>query len=386
MRPSPKRRRTLLTAMRARMAPLALLRCALALLALASSASRAAAVAVRAVPIPGSGTPATLIEPDGAGAGDRPLLLLLPGFRCDLPKAVLAAIYAVAPEARARAERAAPDTQKAFYTALSGPLGAVVAVLEAPRSAKQCKMCPQATAAAAAAPDSWPDRASTILGTTAYFAATTIGTTTCQGAWDATDACCADNPQPAGDVPFILGAIRTLLAAAPAVNPRKVYAVGISAGAFMALRLACDAPQGVLAGVVAYAGAGFADASRCKPAAPLPVLLVHGRKDLEVPWAGNGPAGSVRFPGAESTLSAWALADGCAPGAQPLRETRPAPGGSGNGTTTIEVVKYGEGCGAAPVEGWWVREWGHAPPQGDTTLAVFVAAMQRITGRGPGLA
>jgi hypothetical protein len=38
------------------------------------------------------------------------------------------------------------------------------------------------------------------------------------------------------------------------------------------------------------------------------------------------------------------------------------------------------------VEGWWVREWGHAPPQGDTTLAVFVAAMQRITGRGPGLA
>jgi hypothetical protein len=389
---SSARLQTLSTAMRAHMArprPALLRCCALALLALASfcaapRAAAAAATASRSVPIPGSDKPATLIEPAGAGAGDRPLLLLLPGFRCDLPKEVLSAIYAAVPDARARATAASPEAQQALFTALSGPLGAVVAVLQAPRSAKQCKICPQAAAAAAAAPASWPNRAATIIGAATYIAATAAGTTTCRGAWDATDTCCADSPQPAGDVPFILGAIRTLLAAAPAASPRKVYAVGLSAGAFMALRLACDAPPGVLAGVVAYAGAGFADAARCKPAAPLPVLLVHGRKDLEVPWAGNGPAGAVRFPGAEATLAAWARADGCAPGAQPLRETRPAPGGGGNGTM-IEVVRYADGCGASPVEGWWMREWGHAPPQGNEARAVFVAAMQRITGRGPGL-
>ena len=363
------------------MAPHALLRCALTLLALASFASRAADA--RSVTIPGSGTPATLIERSGASAGERPLLILLLGFQCDLPKQVQDAIYAATPEARARVAATTPAALAEFFAALSAPLGAVLAVLEAPRSAKQCKLCPQIVAAATAAPSSWPDRATTIIGATAYIAATTIGASTCQGAWDATDACCADNPQPSGDVPFILGAIRTLLAAAPSANPRKVYAVGLSAGAYMALRLACDAPPGVLAGVVAYAGAGNADASRCKPKAPLPVLLVHGRKDLEVPWAGNGPAGSVRFPGAEATLAALARADGCTPGVQPRRQTRSAPGGNGT-TTSIEVVQYTQGCGAAPVEGWWVQEWPHAP-QGDTTRAVFGAALQRITGLGPGL-
>lgn len=106
-------------------------------------------------------------------------------------------------------------------------------------------------------------------------------------AWNATTACCNASPDgraAGGDVAFLRAAIAQALAAAPDVlDPKRVFVVGIASGGFMALKLACEAPE-LLRGVVTYAAASEVDfQARCPPGpggyAP-PVLLMHGTGDV----------------------------------------------------------------------------------------------------------
>ena len=252
----------------------------------------------------------------------------------------------------------------------------MVAVLRAPRSAKACTLCAQSAAAASVAPSSWPMRSETLLGSAAYLKVAADGAA-CDGAWDAGEPCCQPPAQrrPGGDVAFVVAAVRTVLAATPGADASRVYIAGISAGAFMAFRAGCDAPAGVFAGVIAYAGAA---PPACTPPRPLPLVLVHGRKDLQVPFAGSTFPGE-RFSGAEANLAAWAGSGArCGSGAQPVRSTQQSPGGG----SAMDVVRYTAGCAAAPVEGWWVAEWPHLPPEAESSR-VFTAAFRRVAGGAP---
>lgn len=80
---------------------------------------------------------------------------------------------------------------------------------------------------------------------------------------------------------------RTLVArigAAYCVNEHRVYAVGVSNGAFFAGRLACDAPD-VFAAVAAYAGGDpGSPGNPCTPAEPVAVAQLHGTSDKVVPF------------------------------------------------------------------------------------------------------
>jgi polyhydroxybutyrate depolymerase len=251
------------------------------------------------------------------------------------------------------------------------------------RGASRRARCARSLVAAVNAPANDSSRLGVALGAGVYLAATAAGVR-CDGAWDASEACCVPAAQrtPAGDVPFVLDALRAILAATPAADPRRVFIAGVSAGAFMALRVGCDAPAGVIAGVLAYAGGGV---PACAPAAPLPLLLVHGRRDLQVPFGGSGGngGGAASFSGAEATLKDWALRGArCDAAVPPTRTTRAAAPGDGN-SSRLEVVSYTAGCAAQPVEGWLLDTWGHLPPTaGQEMDAVFVAAFRRISGGG----
>jgi poly(3-hydroxybutyrate) depolymerase len=184
-------------------------------------------------------------------------------------------------------------------------------------------------------------------------------------------------------VPFILGALDAAARDAPAARGGPVVAFGFSAGAFMALRLACDAPPGRLAAVVAFSGGGAADEARCAPREARPVLIIHGARDLEVPFAGSGVVAGVRadarFPGARDTLAQWARKNRCAAAsaAAPQRTVRRGFAGSG-GDADVEVVSY-DNC-SAPVEGWLVAQWGHLPPRAPAQ-ALFLNAARRALRR-----
>lgn len=73
--------------------------------------------------------------------------------------------------------------------------------------------------------------------------------------------------------------LHTLLAELLPIDADRVYATGMSNGAAMSHRLACERP-GRYAAIVAVAGANQAFGSPgCNPATRTPILQVHGTAD-----------------------------------------------------------------------------------------------------------
>jgi len=116
------------------------------------------------------------------------------------------------------------------------------------------------------------------------------------------------------DTGFILAMIDHL-AQRYNIDPRRVYAVGISNGGMMALRLACDA-SGRFAAVAAVAATMPADLQpQCNPANRLSVLLMHGTDDPLIPWKGGeiriGRRHLGRILSAPDTAAFWVKQNRC---------------------------------------------------------------------------
>lgn len=91
------------------------------------------------------------------------------------------------------------------------------------------------------------------------------------------------------DVVFVMEVL-ALLAGKFAVDPDRIYAAGISNGAQMAWRLACERPQAFAAcGLVAGAYPRV-----CGAGDRLPLILFHGTLDLVLPYGGGKGFMSVR--------------------------------------------------------------------------------------------
>ena len=111
------------------------------------------------------------------------------------------------------------------------------------------------------------------------------------------------------DVGFVRALLDTL-GRELGVDPKRVYATGISNGAMFAYRLACDLP-GTFAAVAPVAGALPAElAPGCAHAAPVSVLAFQGTADPLMPYQGGG-AGQRRVLSAERSLGFWATLAGC---------------------------------------------------------------------------
>jgi polyhydroxybutyrate depolymerase len=105
------------------------------------------------------------------------------------------------------------------------------------------------------------------------------------------------------DVGFVRALLDTL-SAALTIDPRRVYATGISNGAVFTYRLACDLP-GVLAAVAPVAGGMPAALASACPRGPAPsVLAVQGTADPLMPYDGGG-AGARRVLSAKESILFW---------------------------------------------------------------------------------
>ena len=97
------------------------------------------------------------------------------------------------------------------------------------------------------------------------------------------------------------------------IPPGRVFATGMSAGAFMATRLACERADLVaaIAPVSGTLGVGFP----CAPSRPVSVLQVHGTADATVPFGGGtmlGRGGYSDIVAAPAMAQRWRDVDGCA--------------------------------------------------------------------------
>jgi polyhydroxybutyrate depolymerase len=96
------------------------------------------------------------------------------------------------------------------------------------------------------------------------------------------------------------------------IDPKRIYATGISNGAMFSYRLACDLP-GVLAGIAPVAGAmPTALVPTCSPGSPVALAAFQGTADPLVPYGGGGVAvRRGRVLSATESVEHWAETDGC---------------------------------------------------------------------------
>jgi polyhydroxybutyrate depolymerase len=127
--------------------------------------------------------------------------------------------------------------------------------------------------------------------------------------WNA-GSCCIDNVQSpvADDVAFVSQLVDRLTADLP-INKSRIFIAGVSAGAFMAYRLACEL-SGRIAGIASVAGAMLVDS--CHPARPVSILEMHGTADSNVPYDAGAVFNGAPSPSVASVIQLWATLDGCA--------------------------------------------------------------------------
>jgi polyhydroxybutyrate depolymerase len=94
------------------------------------------------------------------------------------------------------------------------------------------------------------------------------------------------------DVGYLTDVIADTLSSTGA-DPGRVYLVGMSNGAAMAARFACERST-LIAGLAQVAGtAATAIVSSCLPASPIPVIQIHGAADRIAPYAGGRAKGWI---------------------------------------------------------------------------------------------
>jgi polyhydroxybutyrate depolymerase len=131
--------------------------------------------------------------------------------------------------------------------------------------------------------------------------------------WNAGGCCGQARDRDIDDVGFIRQVVANLQQQM-VVGPNRVFATGMSNGAMMAYRLACEAGD-VFSAIAAVAGTD--NTRRCTPARPVSVLHLHARNDPMVPFDG-GFSSNTRLRGATGefasvpdTVARWVRHDAC---------------------------------------------------------------------------
>jgi polyhydroxybutyrate depolymerase len=189
--------------------------------------------------------------------------------------------------------------------------------------------------------------------------------------WNATDACCNFYGGTVDDVGYLAALVQEI-GTRYAVDPKRVYFVGHSNGAFMAHRMACDHGETVAA-IVSIAGAMWEDTSKCPASQPVSVLDVHGTADTTVSYtgadgfpAGDGGILGAPYPGESTTVADWAAVDGCT---TPPDTSLPPVAVDSNPGDTTSVTQYAAGCrSGTEVDLWSIANEGHVPGFSTTFL------------------
>ncbi|MTD16360.1 polyhydroxybutyrate depolymerase [Nakamurella sp. YIM 132087] len=178
-------------------------------------------------------------------------------------------------------------------------------------------------------------------------------------AWNVGGGCCGQPGTSGSDDVGFVGAVVQDAAGRLPVDPARVYATGMSNGAMMTHRLACDTD--LFAAVAPVAGTRLGD---CADPAPISLLEIHGTADDRVLYDGSpsvvGPA-HIDGPPVVDLVADWRAIDDC-----------PAPQQS---TTGNQEISTAECPGGRTVELVTIDGGGHEWPEDATEeIWAFFAA------------
>lgn len=173
--------------------------------------------------------------------------------------------------------------------------------------------------------------------------------------WNASDACCDFGNTGVDDSAYLRCLIEEIEGRVN-IDPKRIYFVGHSNGAFMSYRMACDHADKIAA-FASLAGAMPLDTSVCNPSEPVSALQIHGTLDGTIAYQGGTTVSE--FPSAAVSIGFWAEHDGC--DATPVDDTTMLDLDAavlGNETT----VSVFPACEAGlDVELWTLTGSGHIP-------------------------
>ncbi|MBC5810428.1 MAG: dienelactone hydrolase family protein [Candidatus Eremiobacteraeota bacterium] len=137
-------------------------------------------------------------------------------------------------------------------------------------------------------------------------------------AWNAGACCGQPVKRNIDDVAFLTALVEQTMRD-ERIDPHRVYVTGISNGAMMAYRLACESPF-AFAAIGPVAGTF---SKTCEHPKPISVLAIHGSDDKNVPLAGGSGSGVDRSPrpSLADVLAQWRNVDRCS--APRVREAPP---------------------------------------------------------------
>ncbi len=121
------------------------------------------------------------------------------------------------------------------------------------------------------------------------------------------------------DVAFVRTMI-TVIRADYNVDPRRIYATGLSNGAIMAYRLACEAAD-LFAAIAPVAGT-MMDGD-CQPVEPVSLIHFHGTNDTRLPYEGGIGSESVTgviYQSVSDSLAFWILSNRCPSRAEQVQD------------------------------------------------------------------
>ncbi len=163
--------------------------------------------------------------------------------------------------------------------------------------------------------------------------------------WNAGPACCGP-PSWLGidDVGFVSSMIEVLKQKL-CINPKRVFATGMSAGAVMSYTLACKLPDKI-SGIAIVEGSFMT--TPCNITRPISTLIIHGTNDKHIPFYGGPGCGGARanWTSVPNSLNAFSAFNKCS-------------------------CKYGESCGASVVvDDATCTSYGPCASNSSTTLCV----------------
>ncbi|MGB8060909.1 MAG: hypothetical protein WCF26_03370 [Candidatus Sulfotelmatobacter sp.] len=122
------------------------------------------------------------------------------------------------------------------------------------------------------------------------------------------------------------------------VDTARIYAVGLSEGGFMSMRLGCALGDRIAA--IGTVGATMPKTMICLPQRPVPVVMINGTSDPVVPY-GGGTEKNMSLPtlSAEDSAKSWAKIDRCQEKPQKSKLPEHAKGGMETKVDTFDACQ-----------------------------------------------
>jgi polyhydroxybutyrate depolymerase len=164
---------------------------------------------------------------------------------------------------------------------------------------------------------------------------------------------------PRDDGRFVVDVLESLEAEG-LVDPSRAYLMGFSNGGFLTAFVACRYADRFAAYATMMMTVPVGYSESCKPARPLPILMMNGTYDPIVPMFGR-PTPGARLMSASESAALFARIDGCG---TPVETSAPH----------ARILRW-EGCANGSAVAFYEIAGGHQPPSQSTDAADALAAL-----------